>query len=90
MAMEFHVMAAKDGGVRWQLIDSENGEILASSRVYRSGKASALEAARSVRIEASAASIWDMTVDPPVRVSAGHHLGGLAATRRHVRRRDRA
>ena len=88
--MEFHVKPAKGGGVWWHLIDSENGEILASSRVYRSGTGSALEAARSVRIEASAASIWDMTVDPPVRVSAGHHLGGLAATRRHARRRDRA
>ena len=90
MAMEFHVMAANDGGARWHLIDSENGKILALSPIYGSGKASALEAAQSVRIEASAASIWDMTVDPPVRVSEGHDLGGLAATPRHARRRDRA
>jgi uncharacterized protein YegP (UPF0339 family) len=68
MAVEFHVMAAKDGGARWHLIDSENGKILASSQVYRSGKASAIETVRSVKIEASTASIWDLTVDPPTRV----------------------
>ena len=88
--MEFHVKPAEGGGVWWHLIDSENGEILASSRVYRSGTGSALEAAWRVRIEASAASIWDLTVDPPMRVSEGHNLRGLARTRGHARRRGRA
>jgi hypothetical protein len=87
--MEFQVKPARGGvGVRWHLIDSENGKILASSQVYRRGKVCALEAARSVRIEAPAASIWDLTGDPPVRVSAG--LGGLAATRGRARPRGHA
>jgi uncharacterized protein YegP (UPF0339 family) len=85
MAMEFHVKPVKGGGARWHLIDSENGKILASSQIYRNGKASALEAARSVRIDAFAASIWDMTLDPPVRVSEG-----LAARRGRAGWRDRA
>ena len=79
--MEFHVKPAEGGGVCWLLIDSENGKTLGTSQAYRSGTASALEAARSVKIEAAAASIWDLTVDPPVRVSQGHDLGGPAASR---------
>jgi uncharacterized protein YegP (UPF0339 family) len=87
--MEFHVKPAEGGGVCWHLIDSENGKTLATSQVYRSGTPSALEAARSVKIEAAAASIWDMTVDPPIRVSEGHDLAGLAATRGRARPRGR-
>lgn len=69
MAVQLQVLKAKTQEPRWywHIISVGNGEIMASSQLYKS-KQSAIDSMRVIKSETGAAVLFDMTVDPPARL----------------------